>query len=259
MVVPGKMWKTYLIVKMKFNFFIYIILLTLNSCFNSNDFDLNSNPIKILNVENYQMIKLLEKNPGVLLDVRTSEEVGKGFLENASFINFYDESFLQKASWIKKNQPIYIYCHAGGRSYKAAEMFLEMGFKEVYNLVGGYSKWVEDGYPVDNSLKTIKESGNKFFSHEDLEDILLSNSNVILVFKTPWCLPCKKIDAVLDSFSYNRPNLKVVKINMDFNKDLAENYEVKSVPTLLFFKENKLSCSHIGFIGLQSIKEKFIF
>jgi thioredoxin 1 len=238
---------------MKFNFFISILLFCLCSCVDSNDFDPNTIPVHVLDVENHQMVKLLEENPGVLLDIRTPEEVSKGFLKNASFINFYDENFLQKASWVKKNQPIYIYCHAGGRSSKAAEMLIELGFREVYNLVGGYSKWVEDGYLVEKGLKNIKGPNSKFFSKEEIDRILQTKQSVVLVFKTPWCLPCKKLDAVLDSFSKNRPNWEVVKINMDTNKDLAENYEVKSVPTLLFFKESKQLSSHIGFINLEDL------
>jgi thioredoxin 1 len=238
---------------MKFNFFISILLFCLISCVDSNNFDPNTIPVNVLDVENHQMVKLLEDNPGVLLDVRTSEEVSKGFLKNASFINFYDDNFLQKASWIKKNQPIYVYCHSGGRSSKAAEMLIELGFREVYNLVGGYSKWIEDGYLVEKGLKNIKGPNSKFFSKEEIDGILQTKQSVVLVFKTPWCLPCKKLDAVLDSFSKNRPKWEVVKINMDTNKDLAENYEVKSVPTLLFFKESKQLSSHVGFINLKDL------
>tara|TARA_B110001450_G_scaffold230602_1_gene231969 strand:+ start:325 stop:1059 length:735 start_codon:yes stop_codon:yes gene_type:complete len=242
---------------MKFNFFISILLFCLFSCVDSNDFDPNKIPVNVLDVENHQMLKLLQDNPGVLLDIRTPEEVSKGFLKNASFINFYDENFLQKASWVKKNQPIYVYCHAGGRSSKAAEMLIELGFREVYNLVGGYSKWVEDGYLVEKGLKNIKGPNSKFFSKEEIDGILQTKQSVVLVFKTPWCLPCKKLDAVLDSFSKNRPNWEVVKINMDTNKDLAENYEVKSVPTLLFFKDSKQLYSHIGFINLEDLLFKY--
>ena len=238
---------------MKFNFFISILLFCLFSCVDSNDFDPNTIPVNVLDVENHQMLKLLEDNPGVLLDIRTPEEVSKGFLKNASFINFYDENFLQKASWVKKNQPIYVYCHAGGRSSKAAEMLIELGFREVYNLVGGYSKWVEDGYLVEKGLKNIKGPNSKFFSKQEIDVILQTKQSVVLVFKTPWCLPCKKLDAVLDSFSKNRPTWEVVKINMDTNKDLAEYYEVKSVPTLLFFKDSKQLSSHIGFINLEDL------
>lgn len=238
---------------MKFNFFISILLFCLFSCDNSNDFDPKTLPVNVLDVKNHQMVKLLEDNPGVLLDIRTPEEVSKGFLKNASFINFYDENFLQKASWVKKNQPIYVYCHAGGRSSKAAEMLIELGFREVYNLVGGYSKWVEDGYLVEKGLKNIKGPNSKFFSKQEIDVILQTKQSVVLVFKTPWCLPCKKLDAVLDSFSKNRPTWEVVKINMDTNKDLAEYYEVKSVPTLLFFKESKQLSSHVGFINLKDL------
>ena len=242
---------------MKFNFFISILLFCLFSCVDSNDFDPNTIPVNVLDVENHQMLKLLEDNPGVLLDIRTPEEVSKGFLKNASFINFYDENFLQKASWVKKNQPIYVYCHAAGRSSKAAEMLIELGFREVYNLVGGYSKWVEDGYLVEKGLKNIKGPNSKFFSKQEIDVILQTKQSVVLVFKTPWCLPCKKLDAVLDSFSKNRPNWEVVKINMDTNKDLAEYYEVKSVPTLLFFKDSKQLSSHIGFINLEDLIFKY--
>ena len=238
---------------MKFYFVISIFLFSFCSCVNSNDIDPDSIPVNVLDVESHQMVKLLENNPGVLLDIRTPEEVSKGYLKNASFINFYDESFLQKASWIKKNQPIYVYCHAGGRSSKAAEMLIELGFREVYNLIGGYSKWVENGYLVEKGLKNIKGPNSKFFTKEEIDGILQTKQSVVLVFKTPWCLPCKKLDAVLDSFSENRPNWEVVKINMDSNKDLAENYEVKSVPTLLFFKESKQLSSHIGFISLEDL------
>ncbi len=243
---------------MKFNFFISILLFCLFSCVDSNDFDPNTIPVNVLDVENHQMLKLLQDNPGVLLDVRTPEEVSKGFLKNASFINFYDENFLQKASWVKKNQPIYVYCHAGGRSSKAAEMLIELGFREVYNLVGGYSKWVEDGYLVEKGLKNIKGPNSKFFSKEEIDGFLQTKESVVLVFKTPWCLPCKKLDAVLDSFSKNRPNWEVVKINMDTNKDIAENYEVKSVPTLLFFKESKQLSSHVGFVNLEDLLFKYV-
>jgi hypothetical protein len=56
---------------MKFNFFISILLFSLSSCINSNDLDPKTVPLNVLDLENHQMLKLLEDNPGVLLDVRT--------------------------------------------------------------------------------------------------------------------------------------------------------------------------------------------
>ncbi|MDB9990291.1 thioredoxin domain-containing protein [Flavobacteriales bacterium] len=239
---------------MRISLLVLLFPFLIYSC-NTNEIVSDLMPVNVFDVENHQMAKLILDNPGVLLDIRTPEEVSKGFLKNASFINFYDDNFLQKASWIKKNQPIYVYCHAGGRSSKAAEMLLELGFQEVYNLIGGYSKWIEDGYLADKSTNTMVDS-SKSFSLDEVKDILQTNLKVVLIFKTPWCLPCKKLDAVLDSFSKNKSTWEIVKINMDSNKDLAANYQVKSVPSLLFFKNSKLFSSHVGFIDLQSIEEK---
>tara|TARA_B100000768_G_scaffold68126_1_gene65506 strand:+ start:4902 stop:5627 length:726 start_codon:yes stop_codon:yes gene_type:complete len=239
---------------MRISLLILLFPFLIYSC-NSNEIVSDLNPVNVLDVENHQMAKLILDNPGVLLDIRTPEEVSKGFLKNASFINFYDDDFLQKASWIKKNQPIYIYCHAGGRSSKAAEMLLELGFNEVYNLIGGYSKWIEDGYSADKTTKTMVDS-SKSFSLDEVKDILQINPKVVLIFKTPWCLPCKKLDAVLDSFSKINSKWEIVIINMDSNKDLAANYQVKSVPSLLFFKNSNLFSSHVGFIDLKSMEQK---
>ena len=74
----------------------------------------------VVDLESEELFNHLEKNNGVLLDVRTNEEVDRGYIIGASFIDYYDPQFLTKASWIKKDQPIYVYCHAGGRSAKAA-------------------------------------------------------------------------------------------------------------------------------------------
>ena len=69
----------------------------------------------------------------ILLDVRTAEEIGNGFIENASFIDFYDDKFREKASWIKKDAPVFVYCHAGGRSAKAVSFLKQEGLTEIYD------------------------------------------------------------------------------------------------------------------------------
>ena len=77
-----------------------------------------------------------------LLDVRTPNEVKKGVIEGAKMINFYDKDFKSKVvAQFNKNNPLYIYCAAGGRSNKASSLLVMAGFKDVYNLEGGYRKW----------------------------------------------------------------------------------------------------------------------
>ena len=237
--------------------FLVLFSLLFFSCSESSEKKTNSLPAQVLDVENSQLIKLLDKNPGVILDVRTTEEVSAGYIENASFINFYDDDFLEKASWIKKNQPIYVYCHAGGRSSKAARKLISLGFSEVYNLIGGYSKWLSDDLPIVKGLE-MNSSKYKIYKLETVNEIIESSKNVLVVFNTPWCLPCKKLDIVLDEFSLKYPSWEVVKINMDKNKNIAEAFSVGSVPTILAFAKKVNYFSFTGFIDLSDLEKSIL-
>ena len=236
-------------------FFVGIITLLFLHCSNGNDYSLLEIPNKVLDLESHQLVELIKENPGVLLDVRTPNEVSNGYLENASFIDYYDEDFLEKASWIKKDQPIYVYCHGGGRSAKAANQLISLGFKEVYNLIGGYSKWKDNDFPI---VEGIINSSSEFenYSEETIKNKIFQSEDVILVFKTPWCLPCTRLDPVLDTFKLLNPSWEVVTVNMDNNKDVANLYDVKSVPTLLIFKNKKLIFKEIGFVNHEFLMEK---
>jgi len=236
-------------------FSILIISFFLLYCSNSNDGSLLELPIKVLDLESHQLVDLIKENPGVLLDIRTPNEVNDGHLENASFIDYYDEDFLEKASWIKKDQPIYIYCHAGGRSAKAANQLISLGFKEVYNLIGGYSQWKDNDFPVVEGLSK-NPTQFKSFTAEMLSEKINLSDEVILVFKTPWCLPCKKLDPVLDSFKLYNPGWDMLIINMDNNKDIANIYDIKSVPSTLIFKNHTLVHKEIGYMSYDFLMEK---
>ena len=84
--------------------------------------------------------EFLEENPQevVLVDVRTPQEYNAGHLENAENINLHDANFTTKFSTIDKNQTIYVYCKVGGRSAKAQEKLISLGYTNVINLEGGY-------------------------------------------------------------------------------------------------------------------------
>ena len=84
----------------------------------------------------------------LVLDVRTKEEVDQGMLPGAVNIDFLQEDFSSKVSTINKNQKVLVYCKVGGRSKKAADILVKKGFKQVYNLEGGYDLWKMKGYPV---------------------------------------------------------------------------------------------------------------
>lgn len=76
-----------------------------------------------------------------LIDVRTPGEVSGGKIENAQNIDFNGANFKAELEKLDKNKKTLVYCAAGGRSGKAAQIMQDMGFKEVYDLQGGYGNW----------------------------------------------------------------------------------------------------------------------
>lgn len=76
-----------------------------------------------------------------LLDVRTPEEIAEGKIEGAGENNFLGPNFVKDLDKLDKNVPVVVYCRSGGRSAKAAAIMREKGFKEVYNLLGGFNEY----------------------------------------------------------------------------------------------------------------------
>lgn len=76
-----------------------------------------------------------------LVDVRTPEEWSKGVITNAHLINFFNDNFKEELSKLDKDKPIAVYCKSGGRSGKTTKLLSELGFKEIYDLKGGYLNW----------------------------------------------------------------------------------------------------------------------
>ena len=99
-----------------------------------------------LSTTNFQK-KIAADSPAILLDVRTPQEYANGHLQNATAINFFDADFKEKVDKLDKNKPIYVYCAVGGRSAKACKILQESGFKNVYNLLGGWNGWNAAGLP----------------------------------------------------------------------------------------------------------------
>lgn len=96
---------------------------------------------EVLPVDAYEA-KLLE-NPGIqLVDVRTPKEFSNGHIKGARNIDFNSADFAQQLEkQLDKNQPVMLYCRSGKRSEKAARKMAELGFREVYDLQGGFLAW----------------------------------------------------------------------------------------------------------------------
>lgn len=77
----------------------------------------------------------------VIVDVRTPAEFDAGHLANAILVDFRNPNFKKEIAKLSKNRPTLVYCRTGRRSAEAMQIMHEMGFKKVYNMVGGYVEW----------------------------------------------------------------------------------------------------------------------
>lgn len=77
-------------------------------------------------------------------------------------------------------------------------------------------------------------------------EVLNSNKPVLLDFWASWCGPCRMVAPVLDEISAERPDIKVAKINVDEQPELAGQFRVMSIPTLVVMKQGKITNQSVG-------------
>ena len=81
------------------------------------------------------------------------------------------------------------------------------------------------------------------------EEVLEAKETVLADFWAPWCGPCRMQGPVLEKFAEANPDGKVVKINVDDNQELAMQFKIMSIPSMIVFKNGEaVNCA----VGLQS-------
>ena len=77
-------------------------------------------------------------------------------------------------------------------------------------------------------------------------EVLQSDKTVLLDFWASWCGPCRMLSPIVDEVAEERTDIKVGKVNVDEQPDLAAEFGVMSIPTLLVFKNGKLVNQTVG-------------
>ncbi|MEO0868255.1 MAG: thioredoxin [Cyanobacteria bacterium J06642_11] len=103
----------------------------------------------------------------------------------------------------------------------------------------------------------------KAVSDADFQADVLGNEGPVLVdFWAPWCGPCRMVAPIVDEVAAKyEGRVKVLKLNVDDNPNSASEYGVRSIPTLLIFKDGKVADTVVGAVPastLSSTLEKYL-
>ncbi len=95
----------------------------------------------------------------------------------------------------------------------------------------------------------VKHVTQNEFDNEIKEGIVLVD------FYADWCGPCKMIAPILEEFSNNHQDVKVLKVNVDEEKELASKYSIMAIPTLHLYKNGNLEIEKQGFADIKLIEK----
>ena len=84
-------------------------------------------------------------------------------------------------------------------------------------------------------------------------EVLKSDKTVLVDFWAVWCGPCRMLSPVVDQVAEENPDIKVCKVNVDEEQQLAIKYCVMSIPTLLVFKGGELVNQSVGVIPKEEV------
>lgn len=98
----------------------------------------------------------------------------------------------------------------------------------------------------------------KAVNEAEFKALLAENAPIVIDFWAPWCGPCKQVAPVIEELSAEfAGKINVVKCDVDENPDLAGEYNIRTIPTILFIKDGEIKEKHVGSASKDVLKAKF--
>ncbi len=84
-------------------------------------------------------------------------------------------------------------------------------------------------------------------------EVINSDKTVLIDFWATWCGPCRMIAPIVEEVANENPDIKVCKVNVDEQPDLARMFNIASIPTLVVIKNSEVTNTGIGFMDKEKI------
>ena len=95
-------------------------------------------------------------------------------------------------------------------------------------------------------------------NQKEFDETIKSEKTTLAYFSALWCSPCKTQIPILEEFAGSNPDVQIIKVNVDENPDLTTSYEIRNIPTIIYFKNNKIIGRTAGIQQLKALNEKKI-
>ena len=111
--------------------------------------------------------------------------------------------------------------------------------------------------PQRNDREDYKMTAININKNNFQNEVMNSDKTVLLDFWAPWCAPCRMVVPIIEEIAGERPDIKVGKINVDEQPELASKFGIMSIPTLVVMKNGKTVQQVSGARSKNAILEMF--